>query len=69
MQGIAVMMMAMGCMISMIVFIRHHGRQGTVVSRAARRLHNRGKPLHGQRGYQKPKQEYLEGTVHFVSLA
>jgi hypothetical protein len=69
MQGIAVMVMAMRCMISMMVFIRYHGRQGTVVSRAARRFHNRGKPLHGQRGYQNPKQEYLEGTIHFVSLA
>lgn len=54
----------------MMMFACHggSGRWRIVMSRAARCLHNCGKPLSGQRSYQKPKQQCLEGTNHEASL-
>jgi hypothetical protein len=51
-------------MLRMGLLRRHHLRRGVMRAGSAGRLQRRGKPLQGQRGGQKPEQEYVEGAFH-----
>jgi len=70
-SAVVVMRRRAGVVMLMPVFVCTHrrNRRHTVMSWSARRFGDSGGGLQGQRNDQNPKQECLEGAIHFFSLA